>query len=225
MMKKRIFALLLSSLSLSADQQLALVLADDLNATRGILQRYDLKGLWTKTGEPVAVTLGRSGLGRSFGPSPLKNEGDGRSPMGVYPITALFGYDNNTSYKLPYWYADEHLICVDDVNDSRYNRILRVFDASSLPKSFETMRRSDDVYRYGAVVGYNLTGEPGRGSCIFIHANHSDKRPTSGCTAMDESDLKNFLLWLDSAKKPRLLQVTKKECKTYQKEFKGIECE
>lgn len=224
-MKKRIFALLLSTLSVSADQQLTVVLSDEINATQGTLQRYESNGSWIKTGKPVSVTLGRSGLGRSFGPAPMKNEGDGRSPMGLYPITAIFGYDENTSFKLPYWHADEHLICVDDVNDSRYNRMLRVFDPASLPKSFETMRRSDDVYRYGAVIGYNDIGQPGRGSCIFIHANHANKHPTSGCTAMDESDLKPFLLWLDATKNPRILQVTRHECKTYQKEFRGIECE
>ncbi|MBD3809907.1 MAG: L,D-transpeptidase family protein [Sulfuricurvum sp.] len=210
---------------LYAHEQMAVVVSDELNATTAQMQRYEKTDRWNKIGEKIPVTLGRSGLGYAAFKQPLKNEGDGRSPAGVYPITSIFGYDQNSSYKLPYWYADENLYCIDDVNDSRYNKILRIFDKNSLPQSYEAMRRSDGVYRYGAVIGYNDSAQRGRGSCIFIHLNHSDKRPTSGCTAMDENALKTFLEWLDGSKKPHILQIPKSECGKYQKEYKGIECQ
>lgn len=208
-----------------ASEQMVVVLSEELNATTASMQRYTKVKTWEKVGEKVPVTLGRSGLGYASFKQPLKNEGDGRSPAGVYPITSLFGYDQNRTYKLPYWHADENLYCIDDVNDTRYNKILRIFDKSSLPSSYEVMRRSDGVYRYGAVIGYNDSAQSGRGSCIFIHLNHADKHPTSGCTAMDETPLKGLLEWLDETKKPHILQVLKSECGKYQKEFEGIECE
>lgn len=226
MLKITLPLLLLSALSTAlASEQLVVVLSPELNATTASLQRYEKHDKWVKIGSQTPVTLGRSGLGYVAFKQPLKNEGDGRSPAGIFPITSTFGYDQNTTSKLPYWYADENLYCIDDINDTRYNKMLRIFDKSSLPASYEVMRRPDGVYRYGAVIGYNDMGQRGRGSCIFIHLNHSDRRPTSGCTAMDEGALRTLLEWLDGAKKPQILQTVKSECGKYQKEFEGIACE
>ncbi len=204
-------------------EQIVVVVSDDLNATGGTMQRYEKYQEWEKVGTPVAVVLGRSGMGYAQGREPLKFEGDGRSPAGVFPITSTFGYDEPPVGAMPYLHADERLICVDDGDDGRYNRIVSLEGES--PKSFEWMRRRDGVYRYGAVIGYNEPVQKGRGSCIFIHLNHTDRHPTSGCTAMDEAPLLELLRWLDPEKKPRIVQFPKSECATYTKEFEGIECE
>lgn len=218
-----LFALFTSSFA--ASEQLILVLSPELNSTTASMQRYEKSTGWVKVGDKVPVTLGRSGLGYTAFKEPLKMEGDGRSPAGLFPITSTFGYDQNTTFKLPYWYADENLYCVDDINDSRYNKMIRIYDKSSLPASYEVMHRSDDVYRYGAVIGYNDVAQRGRGSCIFIHLNHADKHPTSGCTAMDEVPLVELLKWLEPQKKPQILQVLKSECGKYKQKYEGIECE
>lgn len=226
MMKITLAFLLIGGYSfLFGAQQLIVVLSPELNATQASMQRYEKRKIWEKVGMKTAVTLGRSGLGYAAFKEPLKNEGDGRSPAGLFSITSTFGYDQNSTFKLPYWYADDNLYCIDDINDSRYNRMLRIFDKSSLPSSYEVMHRTDGVYRYGAVIGYNDMGEKGRGSCIFIHLNHSDKHPTSGCTAMDEVPLLEVLKWLEPQKNPQILQVLKSECGKYKEEFEGIECE
>lgn len=212
-------------LSLAASEQLIVVLSPELNATTASMQRYEKNKRWIKIGDKVPVTLGRSGLGYTAFKAPLKNEGDGRSPAGLFSITSIFGYDQNTTFKLPYWHADDNLYCIDDVNDSRYNKMLRIYEKSSLPSSYEIMHRPDGVYRYGAVIGYNDIAQRGRGSCIFIHLNHGDKHPTSGCTAMDEVPLIELLTWLDPQKKPQILQILKSECRKYKEEFEGVECE
>lgn len=226
-MMKIIFSLTLACTftGVFASQQLMVVLSEDLNATSALMQRYEKYERWVKIGDKIPVVLGRSGLGYVSGKEPLKNEGDGRSPAGAFSITSIFGYDQNATFKLPYWHADENLYCIDDINDSRYNKILRIYDKSSLPASYEVMRRLDGVYRYGAVIGYNTSAQSGRGSCIFIHLNHSDHRPTSGCTAMDEAALRTVLEWMDSTKKPQILQMVKSECSRYRDEFPGIVCE
>ena len=199
------------------------MLSPELNSTSGVLQRYEKADGWTKVGDTVRVTLGRSGLGWEGVRQPQKNEGDGRSPAGVFEIASTFGYASESNSSMPYFYADENLICVDDVDDRFYNKIT-LLNPSSSPKSFENMHRSDNLYRHGAVIEYNRLAEKGRGSCIFFHLNRPDYRPTSGCTAMDEKPLMEMLAWLDWAKNPKLLQIPKSECLNYQKEFVGIEC-
>jgi L,D-peptidoglycan transpeptidase YkuD (ErfK/YbiS/YcfS/YnhG family) len=216
-------SLFLGLSSLIASEQLIVVITKELNATSGSMQRYEKEKGWRKVGDEIPVILGRNGLGYADQKNPLKNEGDGRSPAGIFPISSTFGYDSYSNSAMPYHYADEKLICVDDVEDERYNTFA-LLDPLNPPKSFENMRRQDDVYRNGAVIGYNTSGEKGRGSCIFIHLNHSDHRPTSGCTAMDEAPLIELLHWLDPQKNPQILQIPKSECENYQKEFEGIEC-
>lgn len=210
--------------SLFGVEQLVVVLAPDMNSTGGTLQRYTKEAaLWEKTGEAVAVILGRNGLGWSDGGNPLKYEGDGRSPAGVFAITRTFGYDLVANSAMEYVYADENVICIDASSDEHYNQIA-VLDPLHPPKSYETMRRTDEVYRNGAIVEYNATREKGRGSCIFIHLNHPDHRPTAGCTAMEEQPLKELLGWFDPSKNPVMVQIPKNECEQYQKEFTGIDC-
>jgi L,D-peptidoglycan transpeptidase YkuD (ErfK/YbiS/YcfS/YnhG family) len=189
-----------------------------------MLQRYEKEVSWHKVGESVPVILGRNGLGWESGNKSLKTEGDGRSPAGIFEIHSTFGYDENPLGAMPYYYADENLICVDDSNDTRYNRMV-LLDPLHPPKSYEVMHRADGVYRYGAVIGYNPQNSGGHGSCLFFHLKNRQNTPTSGCTAMDEKPLLEMLRWLDPLKKPRLLQIPVSECVQYQKEFDGVECE
>ncbi len=204
--------------------QLVVVISPEMNATTGWLQRYEKGKIWEKKGEPIAVTLGRNGLGWAGDRLPQKREGDGRSPLGVFPIASTFGYATRGLSSMPYWYANDQLICVDEVNDARYNTMVNLKEGELFPKSYEQMHRLDGVYRYGAVIGYNPTGEKGRGSCLFFHLNHANHRPTAGCTAMEEKPLVELLGWLDPLQKPQLLQIPKSSCTEYQKMFEGIGC-
>lgn len=222
--KSLIFIIFLSSM-LFGSQQLVVVIAQDMNATSGMMVRYEKEtGVYKAVSASVPVILGRSGLGWDQGREPLKREGDGRSPAGLFDITATFGEDPTANSALPYWYADDRLICIDDVNDTRYNT-MGYLTPEDLPKSFERMRRDDAVYRNGAVIDYNGERVSGRGSCIFFHLNHLNKRPTAGCTAMEEQPLLELINWFDQNKKPKLLQIPRSECEEYQKEFVGIKCE
>lgn len=204
-------------------KQLVVIVAQELNSTTASLQRYEKEGEWHKIGDAVSVTLGRSGLGWEGEREPQKREGDGRSPAGVFDIGSTFGYSAKTNSMMPYFHADEKLICVDDVDDRFYNK-MTFLNPANPPKSFENMHRNDDLYRHGAVIEYNRSAAKGRGSCIFFHLNRPDYRPTSGCSALDEKPLLAMLYWLDPTKDPKLLQIPKSECMNYQKEFVGIEC-
>ena len=222
--KSLIFSIILSSM-LFGSQQLVVVISCDMNATSGMMTQYEKETTtYRAVSVSVPVVLGRSGLGWNQGREPLKREGDGRSPAGLFDITATFGETLRANSTLPYWYADDKLMCIDDVNDTRYNTI-GYFDPENPPKSFEQMRRTDEVYRNGAVIDYNSERVSGRGSCIFFHLNHPNKRPTAGCTAMEEQPLLELIHWFDPNKKPKLLQIPKSQCEQYQKEFVGIKCD
>jgi len=220
---RTIFFSLISFLPLYAGEQLVVVISSDMNSTIGIMQRYEKNRQWEKVGGTVTVTLGRSGMGWSDGDEPLKNEGDGRSPAGLFSISRTFGYDESPNSAMEYLHADGELICIDDVSDLHYNQ-MAVLNPLAPAGSYEKMHRDDEVYRNGAIIDYNTEGKKGRGSCIFIHLNHPDYRPTSGCTAMDEEPLKELLGWLDPKKNPMILQIPKSVCERYQKEFVGIKC-
>ncbi|MFA6189301.1 MAG: hypothetical protein WC680_08485 [Sulfuricurvum sp.] len=205
-------------------QQLVVVISPEMNGTTAVMKRYEKEaGIYKAVSESVPVILGRSGLGWDKDREPLKREGDGRSPAGVYDISATFGEDVHPNSSMPYWFADDKLICIDDVNHSKYNTMAHLEEAN-VPKSYELMRREDSVYHNGAVIDYNRERVSGRGSCIFFHLSYPDKRPTSGCTAMAEQPLLEMIHWFDPNKKPKLLQIPRNECEKYQKEFVGIEC-
>lgn len=210
-------------MNLFGGEQLLMVVSEELNSTKAVLQRYEKAQKWETVGLPIPVMIGRNGLGW-MDKEPKKMEGDGRSPAGVFEIDGVFGYDeNHDMIKMPYWHADEQLICIDDVTHPRYNQMVQK-DIFPFPQSYENMKRPDEVYRIGAVIGYNRKGEQARGSCIFLHANHADKRATAGCTAMEPESLEEVIKWFDQTKSPVLLQIPQSECGSYQKEFAGIEC-
>ncbi len=219
-------------LPLAAAQQLLLVLADGFHASEATLQRYSShNGIFTPIGTPIAVNLGRNGLGWGDGniqldvnaSEPHKREGDGKAPAGIFALGATFGYAKEANITMPYMYASDNLICVDDAADARYNQILHV-SLQQQPRSFEWMHRNDDLYEWGIVVRHNPHNLPRHGSCIFLHVQKAPHSPTSGCTSMAKDDLATLLTWLDASKEPLLVQLPKRYCSQAQTHFKGLEC-
>jgi D-alanyl-D-alanine dipeptidase len=214
--------------SLGASQQMVVVTASNWQATVGWLRRFERsdKG-WQVSGPPFRVVLGRGGLGWGRGahplpqPGPQKQEGDGRSPAGIFPLPYAFGYaapDSVREIKLPYVQCTISLECVDDTNSSYYNVIV---DRRSVVgpdwKSSEKMRRSDDEYRLGIFVGHDSSpAQPGAGSCIFIHIWKGPDVPTSGCTAMSAGAIESLLGWLDGQAHPVLVQLPETEYQRFQ---------
>jgi L,D-peptidoglycan transpeptidase YkuD (ErfK/YbiS/YcfS/YnhG family) len=208
--------------------QLLLCVGADWSGACARLQRFARSGSaddWQPVGQPVAVVLGRAGLawGRGLhsqigGAGPVKREGDGCAPAGIFAIATLFGYAAPESafgraLKLPYRQATADLKAVDDPASAYYNRIV---DQTSVAvpdwTSFEDMLRSDQRYAVGAVVGHNSApAVPGAGSCIFLHVWEREGMPTAGCTAMSQIDMTAIAGWLDGAAVPLLVQLPQAE--------------
>ena len=114
--------------------------------------------------------------------------------------------------RMPYTTLTPTVECVDDVGSRRYNLIV---DRSAVPepdwKSSERMR-SVEGYRWGVFVEHNSNpAVAGRGSCIFLHVWAGPEKGTAGCTAMTQPNLEELLRWLDSKKRPLLVQLPEAE--------------
>ncbi len=208
----------------SAAQQLLLVIAADWTGRDAHLCRYqraDATALWMPVGQPLKVSLGRSGLAWAkdfvtpgMTPGPVKREGDACSPAGVFPVTALFGTSApSEGAKLPWLQATPDLKCVDDPASQHYNRIVDRKGVGSIDwTSCEDMLRNDRRYEVGAVVGCNVAPVvPGAGSCIFLHVWAAPGVPTAGCTAMALANMSVIASWLDGAAAPLLVQLPQSE--------------
>jgi len=194
-------------------EQLLLVVADGFNDSKASLQAYEkIENSWKKVFDEMPVNLGRNGLAWGKGEMDftdkseyIKKEGDGRAPAGLFSLDLFFGYEKH-NFDFPYLQVNSLDICVDDSNSNEYNTLVHT-DRTEEYKSFEVMRRKDDLYQLGIVVGHNKEGIKEGGSCIFIHIQASKNSPTAGCTSLDKKELLKIMKWLKYSKHPFLLQL------------------
>jgi D-alanyl-D-alanine dipeptidase len=202
-------------------EQLIVVKTDGWDTIHGKLSAFKWKdGNWNSVMSDITVVVGKKGLAWGKGlhdekliKGPLKKEGDGRSPAGIYPLTGLFGY-GDMKEKMNYIKVDQNTFCVDDPSSSFYNEIVHADTVKKDWNSAETMRLKSDNYKYGIFVGYNTYSiEASKGSCIFIHIWDNASSPTAGCTALTEENILKLMSFLDKSKNPLLVQVPEEEYK------------
>ncbi len=173
----------------------------DQKSTEAILYLLEkAEGNWFAA-DSFQVVLGRNGMATN------KQEGDGCSPAGVYPLLFAFGYAEGIETGMPYRVMGSDDICVDEASHSAYNQHIQADSTSDF--SHEKMKRNDHLYEFGIWVGYNT--DPvveGKGSCIFLHVWKDSRTPTAGCTAMDRDDIIRLLKKLDPKRHPVLWQET-----------------
>jgi D-alanyl-D-alanine dipeptidase len=203
---------------LAHSRQLVLVTTEDWDATAAELRcfaRARAGGAWRPVSASRRAVVGRNGLawglGLHGGPSddgPVKREGDGRAPAGVFDFDEVFGYARPAAAEIsqfPYRQLTDDLAGVDDPRSRHYNRI--VSKSVCDWQSAEVMRRPDDLYRWGVVVRHNWEPRPGYGSCIFLHRWEGPARGTAGCTALAAEHLEVLIRWLDRRRQPLLVQL------------------
>lgn len=200
--------------------QAVVVIAQNWEAVPATLQLFERESAaapWKRVGEPYKAVVGRKGLGWGAGlhpaspgtKEPIKREGDGKAPAGVFRLSSAFGYAASNSWiKLPYAHATEKVQCVDDPASPYYNRLVDTSQVAATWQSYENMLLPDGQYRLGVVVDHNTSPvQPGGGSCIFVHIWKSPTTGTSGCTALASADVERLLRWLDPARHPVLVQM------------------
>lgn len=210
---------------LAGSRQLVLVVAENWNANQARLRRFERaepNGAWHPVGDAMPVSLGRNGLawgrglhGGRLSAAPVKAEGDGRAPAGVFSLPQAFAGPSESfwsSSKFPVYRVTPQTVCVDTVASKYYNQMFEENTVAKDWKSEERMLRPDGLYRYGLFVDHNApNAQPGAGSCIFMHLWRGPGSTTAGCTAMAEPSLLAILDWLDATKKPVLVQLPREE--------------
>jgi L,D-peptidoglycan transpeptidase YkuD (ErfK/YbiS/YcfS/YnhG family) len=177
---------------------------------------------WVDVLGHIPAVIGKNGLGWGRGIHrmyscfhPVKREGDGRSPAGIFRFGTAFGYaaPGDVGWiRLPYRQATGCLHCIDDPDSPHYNTLVDTGEVKQVWKSHEVMRREDELYRLGAVIKHNADMPmAGLGSCIFLHIWKGPHEGTSGCTAMEHGDVERLLRRLDPLAGPMLVQLPESE--------------
>ncbi len=182
---------------------------NDSRVTLSLVER-DSKGQWQRVLGPIPGRLGRAGLvwGLGLHDNPrgatIKQEGDGRSPAGIFRIGGLW-----VTHKTPVKHhrrLPEVKVGANDlwVSDPRlphlYNRHLRLDHPASTPWELqEQMRQNDYPHSIKLLICHNKEDTPGRpvvgaGSSIFFHIwRREGAAPTAGCTSMAEANLRTLI--------------------------------
>ena len=214
--------------------QAVVVTTRDWKAVQGtarLFERKNERSSWKSISDEFPLVVGRSGLGMDSEmkwtgysddlTKPIKKEGDGRAPAGLFPLTSTFG-SQGVGTKLPFTKLEEFTECVDDTNSRWYNKIVNRMQVGIFDwKSSEKMLAVGPQYDLGVFVAYNsYPAIRGNGSCIFLHIWKDAETGTAGCTAMARENLEKIVKWLDPAKNPYLIQMTEAEYKARQKSLR-----
>lgn len=122
-----------------------------------------------------------------------KKEGDGKTPIGCFPVGELF-YRADKIEKpntvLPLHATRTIDGWCDDPDNSRYNTFVKLpYEASA-----EKLWREDDIYDIVLTLGYNDNPiVPGKGSAIFLHIARENYSGTEGCIALSLPDMLEIL--------------------------------
>lgn len=179
-------------------KQRILVTSTSVNTAR--VQLQVLNGVtWQNVNPSYNAVIGKNGTGKT-------KEGDGKTPVGVYPLGTAFGWgDTLSNLKYPFKKATKNDYWVDDAKSKDYNKwITYTGDPNKRWNSFEKMTHS--LYKYGVVIRYNDNPiVAGKGSAIFLHMKTTTTKYTLGCIALNEKDLITVIKWLDKDKDPVIL--------------------
>jgi L,D-peptidoglycan transpeptidase YkuD (ErfK/YbiS/YcfS/YnhG family) len=196
--------------------QLLVGWSEGWDSSTATLQRYTRSADdWQPEGPTVPARLGREGLAWGSGlheaqEGQQKQEGDWRSPAGVFAIgTALGDAVLSPAPDWPMSVVTERTLWVEDPGSPLYNQLHVVSDSRPLTawETSQRMRMGDAAHRLKLVIQHN-TDPPlsGAGSAIFFHIWRRDgTAPTAGCTAMPETELEELIRWLRPEAAPVLV--------------------
>ena len=121
-----------------------------------------------------------------------------------------FGYVRDIDLSWPFVVVSKQHYWISDPEDPLYNQMTQQTPRTD---NFEYLRRDDEVYRYAAVVEYNMRPiEKYKGSAIFFHIESGFDRGTAGCISVTRRKTVEVLQWFDPQKVPYML--SRKLCRT-----------
>jgi hypothetical protein len=190
----------------SSSTQMIVVTTDTWDSPQGTLRRYERHrpgNPWQPVGPPITVMVGNAGLGWGTGllrppapktsdlekNDPVKKEGDGKAPAGVFRLSKAFGYapQEQAGWKMPYVNLTPSIECVDDEKSKFYNTLV---DTTTISPDWgshenEKMRRSDDpiagAYWWTTMPIRRCRAADRVSSCIYGKARRSPRWVAQPC--------------------------------------------
>ncbi|MBO7643646.1 MAG: L,D-transpeptidase family protein [Bacteroidales bacterium] len=169
-----------------AKQLLAVESTGGADATVNYFVKAD-NGNWTPVFSGAAF-IGKNGLGKT-------QEGDSKTPEGVFRPIAAFGIMPNPGCLLPYIDITPGTVACD-AEGPLYNRIVKPGDYLTEPEG-EKMWLLSPKYDYGLQIDFNPQNIYPLGSAIFIHCK-SYNPYTGGCVALDRGHMIEILRSADA---------------------------
>jgi L,D-peptidoglycan transpeptidase YkuD (ErfK/YbiS/YcfS/YnhG family) len=208
----------------AASTQCVVGIADNWNSASASLRLYQKSsGRWVPDGPAWPCRLGRDGLvwGLALHPVPpggaTKQEGDLRSPAGVFRIGGAWGYAPAIQKhpQLFYRKVGTRDLWVEDAASPQYNRHVILDHEPSTPwEKKQQMKQSDPAHALKLFIAHNAPPKPvpGAGSSIFFHIwRGGGSRPTAGCTGMAEVQLRALIARIDPIRQPLYILLPKPE--------------
>jgi L,D-peptidoglycan transpeptidase YkuD (ErfK/YbiS/YcfS/YnhG family) len=181
------------------DQLIVVFNQNAADASASLVGLEKKKGKWLVQFKAIKASVGRNGIANKD----AKVEGDGKSPNGIFELGRLFGYEELAPTSINYTQTTSEDKWIDDSNAPDYNTHVR---GNTNAKSFEHLKLNSIDYKYCMVIEYNTKPVvKGKGSAIFFHLADEKYTPTSGCVAIAENDMLNYLQWLMPNKKRAIL--------------------
>lgn len=202
--------------------------ADGWNSSHVTLSYFEKKGgQWQRVGIEWKGRLGAKGLvwGRGIHPTPsgapLKKEGDGRSPAGVFDLGGVWGSHKSVK-KHPrtfYHQVTSRDLWVEDGDSKFYNQFVTLeHEPSSEWEKKAQMIQNDYAHSLKMFIAHNAspTIVPHGGSSIFFHIWRRDGASASaGCTTMAEKKLSWLIATVDPGRRPLYVLLPRAEYEKY----------
>lgn len=187
---------------LEAAMRIALVVSPDMDRAAARLAMFERDAItrrWRRVAADQPAVVGLKGLawgqgyaGYAAPNEPTKVEGDKRTPAGIYPLGATFGFDPASYPDHIALVAGTH-VCIDDLGSPHYGKIVPRSVAG--PATSGEEMRSIPLYRRGIIVDYPTDRFARSGSCIFVHVWRSARHGTTGCVGLPEETVARLQGW------------------------------
>jgi L,D-peptidoglycan transpeptidase YkuD (ErfK/YbiS/YcfS/YnhG family) len=170
---------------------------DSFEAVLVVLEKQ--AGKWVVRQKTIEAGIGKKGFASQF----EKIEGDAKSPTGIFRLGKLFSYEKQWNTLLENQQTTKEDKWIDDPNSEQYNTYVKGFTDAA---SYEKLLLKTDAYKYCLVIEYNTNPiVKGKGSAIFFHLGLKKPYFTAGCVAIDETNMKSIVDWLDPKKNPSII--------------------
>jgi L,D-peptidoglycan transpeptidase YkuD (ErfK/YbiS/YcfS/YnhG family) len=183
--------------------RLVVVTVPNMDTTKAALRMFERTAAaarWTSRGTPIQAVVGARGIawGHPFTShaqrgEPIKQEGDQRTPAGIYNLGAAFGVAKSQRPNYLRLTPGANF-CVEDARSKLYGRIVPRSTAGKKLSGADMAAIPN--YRRGLVIDYPPDRATKAGSCIFVHIWSGESVGTAGCVALPETVVADLQEWI-----------------------------